>query len=94
MYIKNDIAYAESPEELVKVVGVRPMDDYLIWLRFSNKEERVFDLKPLFEFPIFESLKDQRAFREVYLDYGVPTWLDGKIDIAPEKLYEDSVPLN
>jgi hypothetical protein len=26
------------------------------------------------------------------VDYGVPVWLDGEIDIAPEILYTDSVP--
>jgi len=26
----------------------------------------------------------------VYLDYGVPVWADGDIDLAPEYLYEHS----
>ena len=32
------------------------------------------------------------SFRGVYIDYGVTVWNDGDIDIAPEYLYENSVP--
>jgi hypothetical protein len=45
----------------------------------------------MFKFPVFEELKDPNAFNEVYLDYGVPTWLEGKIDLSPEMLYEESI---
>jgi hypothetical protein len=27
-----------------------------------------------------------------FLDHGVPVWLDGEIDIAPERLWLDSFP--
>ncbi|MDR1185641.1 MAG: hypothetical protein LBK67_12730 [Coriobacteriales bacterium] len=40
---------------------------------------------------MFSKLQDPEAFRSVYLDYGVPTWLDGEIDISPETLFADSV---
>jgi hypothetical protein len=33
------------------------------------------------------------VFKGVYIDYGVPVWNDGDIDIAPETLYEQSVPV-
>ena len=28
----------------------------------------------------------------MYIDYGVPVWNDGDIDIAPEKVYRDGIP--
>jgi hypothetical protein len=90
MYIKDDVAYAGDPEELIKVVGIRPMNDHLLWLRFSTGEERVFDMGSMLEFSAFAPLKDHELFRSVYLDYGVPTWLNGKIDLAPETLYLNS----
>ena len=93
MFIVDDIVYAGEKEPLLKVVGVRPMDDYLLWLRFSNGEERVYDIKPLFDYPLFCSLKDPEVFKSVYLDYGVPVWCDGEIDIAPESLYDESSPI-
>ena len=40
----------------------------------------------------FDENADLAVFKDVYIDYGVPTWLDGEIDIAPEVLYEKSVP--
>ena len=89
VFIVDDIAYAGEIEPLLKVVGVKPMSDSLLWLRFSNNEERVFDLKPLFEYPVFVRLKDPEVFNLVYLDYGVPTWCEGEIDISPELLYAE-----
>jgi hypothetical protein len=90
MYVIDGIAYAGEPEPLLKVVGVKPLDDYRLWLRFSNHEVRAYDVKPLFEYPLFSVLKDLETFRGVYLDYGVPTWLDGEIDISPETLFSNS----
>jgi hypothetical protein len=90
MYVVDGIAYAGESEPLLKVVGIRAMDDYALWLRFSNNAERVFDFKPLFEFPLFKKLQNQELFRGVYLDNGVPTWLDGEIDLAPETLFDRS----
>ncbi|MDR3315040.1 MAG: DUF2442 domain-containing protein [Coriobacteriales bacterium] len=91
MYIKDDIAYAGESEPLLKVIGVKAMDDYRLWLRFSNHEERLFDMEPLLAYPAFSKLQDPDLFKGVYLDYGVPTWGEGTIDVAPETLYEQSV---
>ncbi|MCI8602032.1 MAG: DUF2442 domain-containing protein [Oscillospiraceae bacterium] len=44
--------------------------------------------------PAFASLADPEIFRSVYLDYGVPVWQDGDIDIAPELLYQDGTAEN
>ena len=91
MYIVNGIAYAGEPAPAIKVGGVRPLDDFNLWVRFSTGEAKVFDFKPLLDSPAFAPLKDERVFRQVYIDYGVTVWQDGDIDIAPEKLYEDGV---
>ncbi len=90
MYEKNGIAYAGNPEPILKVWGVRPLEDFKLWVRFSNEESGVFDCKPLFEKPCYAPLKNPDVFRGVYLDYGVPVWNGGEIDIAPEYLYEHS----
>lgn len=91
MYIIGDIAYAGEPSYEIKVSGVRPMDDYKLWLRFSTGEIKIFDFKPLLDKPAFIPLKDKSVFHSVYIDYGVTVWNDGDIDIAPETLYEQSV---
>lgn len=91
MYIKNGIAYAGDPTPLMKVSGVRPLDDYKLWVRFNTGEAKIFDFLPLLDTPGYAPLRDARTFREVYIDCGVAVWSDGDIDIAPEYLYEHGV---
>lgn len=92
MYIKDGIAYAGEQKPLIKVSGVRPLDDYKLWLRFNNGETKIFDFKSELDFPAFSPLKDKSLFKAVYIDYGVTVWNDGDIDIAPEYLYKNSKP--
>lgn len=91
MYIKDGIAYAGEETHAIRVSGIRPMDDYLLWIRFNTGEAKVFDFKPLLDAPAFAPLKDNDVFRGVYIDYGVTIWQDGDIDIAPDYLYENAV---
>lgn len=92
MYIVDGIAYAGEQTPALKVSGVRPLKDHLLWLRFSTGEARVVDFKPLLEKPAFAPLADITVFQNVYIDYGITVWVDGEIDIAPETLYGMSVP--
>lgn len=91
MYIVDGIAYAGDQRPPLKISGVRPMDDYQLWVRFNTGEAKIFDFKPLLGRPAFAPLMDKHIFNEVYIDYGVPVWDDGNIDIAPETLYRDGV---
>lgn len=90
MYIIDDIAYAGEKTSPIKVKSVRPLADYKLWLRFNTNEEKVFDCSPLLDMPAFTPLKDKAMFDGVYVDYGVPVWMNGDIDIAPERLYAES----
>lgn len=76
----------------LKVTGVRPLADHRLWLRFNTDEMKIFDFKPLLTAPAFSPLNEMTLFNTVYLDFGVPVWKDGTIDIAPEYLYEHGVP--
>lgn len=91
MYISNGIAYAGEPKLPLKISGVRPLDNYRLWVRFSNGEEKIFDFTKQLDAPAFAPLKDKQLFRSVYIDYGVAVWKDGEIDIAPEYLYQHGV---
>ena len=91
MYIKDGIAYAGEQAPAIKVSGVRPLDDFRLWVRFNTGEAKVSDLKPLLDTPAFAPLADKAVFDGVYIDYGVTVWNDGEIDIAPEALYKDGV---
>ena len=53
MYIVNDIAYAGTPFEDMKVDRVRIVNDFCMLVRFSSGETRLFDATPLFAMPAF-----------------------------------------
>ncbi len=92
MYVADGIAYAGERTPEIKVCGVRPMAAHKLWLRFTTGEAKIFDFAPLLKKAAFTPLIDEEIFRGVYIDYGVTVWNDGDIDIAPEYLYENSVP--
>jgi hypothetical protein len=93
MYIKDGIAYAGDPAPLLKVSGIRPLENYKLWIRFNNGETKIFDFTRELDSPAFAPLKDKDLFNSVYIDYGVAVWNEGDIDIAPEYLYEHGVPI-
>ena len=67
------------------------MEDYKLKIEFINGEIKIYDFSPQLDFPAFQPLKDKKIFSDVSLDRGVPVWLDGEVDIAPEVLYCDGV---
>ena len=91
MYEINGIVYADDPKPLVTVKSVRPLGNYKLFVRFSTDEERIIDLTPLLDEPVFKKLKNISVFNDVYIDYGTVVWNNGTIDIAPEYLYENGV---
>lgn len=91
MYILDGIAYAGEQTPAIKVSGIRPLNDFKLWLRFQTGEAKIFDFRPLLEKPAFTALKDEAVFKQAYIDYGVVCWNEGDIDIAPEYLYQNSV---
>ena len=92
MYIINGIAYAGEPAPTLKISGVRPMDGLMLWVRFNTGEARLFDCGTLVSSPAFAPLRDPGVFKNVYIDYGIPVWNDGDIDLSPEYIYENSIP--
>lgn len=91
MYVIDGIAYAGEQSPALLVCGVRPLDGHLLWVRFNNGEAKIFDFAPLLDKPAFAPLADKEVFKGVYIDYGVPVWNDGDIDIAPEMLYSNGI---
>lgn len=90
MYIVNGIAYAGEPVNDMKVTAVKTLDDMMMLVTFSTGETRLYDATQLLEFPAFEPLKDEEVFRSAFVEFGVVTWMDGDIDIAPETMYKNS----
>ena len=89
MYVVDGIAYAGEREKPITIISARALENYKLWLRFSNGEIKTFDFTPLLSTGGFLPLLDKVLFNSVYVDYGVPVWNDGAIDIAPEYLYQN-----
>ena len=90
MYEKDGIVYAGENNKVFSIVAVRNLGNYNLLILFTNHKERIVDCKKLLQFEIFEELKDINVFNSYKLDGTTLTWLDGKLDIAPEYLYDIS----
>lgn len=78
---------------LLDVVKVSVCAGYVLKLEFENGERRVFDMSAYMDKKPFNRLKDSPAFFGAHVDYGTVVW-PGNIDIAPETLYDCSVPVD
>lgn len=90
MYIQNGIAYAGELTPSIEVSDAKVIGDLMLLLTFNTGEQRIFDAVSLLEYPAFQPLKDSKVFRDLQIEYGVVTWKNGEIDIAPETMYKES----
>jgi hypothetical protein len=77
---------------LLDVISVKPQADYHLDLEFENGEQRRVDMKPLLEMKPWNRVAAPALFKLVRVEHGTVVW-PGEIDIAPETLYDDSVPI-
>lgn len=73
-----------------EVISALPLDDTRVLVKFSNGENRIFDMSPYFEFPVFQALKSPRFFRCVRVEHGTLTW-PNDADLCPETIYAKSI---
>ena len=73
--------------EFIRVLEVRAVRPYLLWLRMSDGAEGTVDLSSRLWGEVFEPLKDPVEFAKVTLDEHAYTicWPNGA-DLAPEYL--------
>lgn len=93
MYIFNGIVYGGEPMSPIKILSVKPLNDMIMLITFSNGETRLFDAAIL-NGEAFEPLKNNDVFKNPVIDHGVITWLDGEIDCSPEFMYNHSYVYN
>ena len=91
MFIVNGIAYAGEKMQEPSVQAIKPLDDLMMIVTFDTGEKRLYDATQLLAYPAFQPLRDEKVFKNAKVEYGVVTWNDGEIDIAPETMYENSL---
>ena len=73
------------------ITNVKPQKDFKLELLFADGSSKFYDAKPLLK--IHPRLQNPAYFNRVYVDEcGGLAW-DEDIDVAPEFLYKESVPI-
>lgn len=80
----------KTPVWVVK--EVQPSNDYTLLLTFADGEQKLYNARPLLDKAIYSPLKNPAFFMKARAECGTVVWNDD-IDIAPEHLYECSVPV-
>ena len=74
-------------------IEVKALEDFLLYIKFQNGEEKIYDMKEMLKFNYYNNLRDKENFKTVKV-YGITLkWSTGE-DIAPEKIYFNSIPVN
>jgi len=74
---------------LFDVVKVEARPDFTLHLEFENGEKRIFNMSPYLNKKPYMQLRG--IFAQAQIVYGTVCW-PGDLDIAPETLYDRSVP--
>lgn len=74
-----------------KPIEVKPLENYLLLISFSNGENKIFDVKPMISGTWFGELQDKSIFNTVKVSGNMVEWVNGQ-DICPDDLYYLSVP--
>lgn len=79
---------------LVRVQSVKPIRDFVVWLKFTDGTEREINLEPYLRGKVFEDIRqNQSVFRAMKIDerMGTIVWENGA-DIDPDVLYHNLKP--
>lgn len=91
MYEKNGICYAGELVPQIEVESIKLLKDGMMLVKFSTGETRLFDvINLLSQGSIFKPLEEEKNRQTAKVTFGFVSWLDGKIDIAPETMYKQS----
>jgi len=77
----------DSGHRILHVIAAKYLDEYRVWLQFSDGTSGEADLSAALRGPVFEPLKDKAFFSQVRFDPKMDAivWPNGA-DLAPEYL--------
>jgi len=70
-----------------KPTEVRPLDNYRIWVKYSDGVEGVVDLSDLAGVGVFALWNDYREFQKVHIGTSGEIAWNEQIDICPDSTY-------
>lgn len=73
-------------------IEVKALENFLLYIKFQNGEEKIYDMKEMLKFNYYKNLRNKENLKKVKV-YGITLkWSTGE-DIAPEKIYFNSIPI-
>ena len=67
-----------------------PKEHYTLFIKFDNREERVYDVSPLLTKKMFSPLKNKALFKKVKVDKGgYAVYWNKDIDISEYELWKN-----
>ena len=87
-----------------RLTGAKANPDFTLTLTYEEREERIYDCKPLLEKGgVFVHLRKYENFARVFIEYGAVCWdidpnvdsnevWNNRIDLCPDSCYIDSIP--
>lgn len=86
-----------------RLTGVKANPDFTLTLTYEEREERIYDCKPLLDKGgVFVHLRKYENFARVFIEYGAVCWdidpnvdsnevWNNRIDLCPDSCYIDSI---
>lgn len=71
-----------------KVTNIKVVDDYTVWLKFNDNEERTINLKPFLGKGFTSELLDIQKFNQVFIEPGGGIAWENGYDFCPNFLKE------
>lgn len=73
-------------------IEVKALENFLLYIKFQNGEEKIYDMKEMLKFDYYKNLRDRKNLKKVKV-YGITLKQSTGEDIAPEKIYFNSIPI-
>lgn len=74
---------------MVKIILLKPIENYLLQIRFDNGTQKVFDMKPYLHLPVFSELANLEQFRKVINRGYFIEWTAFEIDLSADTLWHE-----